>query len=353
MNGRVEVHVSLGRKYQYDFVLNRKFTFIRGGSGEGKTVLASYVEQATREIAGFNVNARNLHTGKKIPFLRGGFGENWKKQLVDFHDTVFIYDEDDPFIKSNEFAELASSSHNYFIIVSRYRHSNIPYSEKEIYQIKNSGKYNTIEPLHKTNDKFPIEKREYSAVLTEDSGSGYQFFSLLFPDSNVIPAKSNSKIPRILENLLGNKSDKRILVIYDSAAFGPYIQQIEDICRRFPQRIDIFAPESFEYLLLRSDMFKGQLPVDDLLTASWNYANDKHASWERFFTALLIRITETRKRALYSKSSLSSCYKSNCCHLHDSCVFFAEGDKIEGIIRSYNTSFYTSNVFQQRKPKGD
>jgi hypothetical protein len=52
-------------------------------------------------------------------------------------------------------------------------------------------------------------------------------------------------------------------------------------------------PESFEYLILRSGLIpSGELA--DILASPWDYAEaGDYESWERFFTQLLISMTET------------------------------------------------------------
>ena len=348
MNGKITLKVSLGNKLHFDFELKRKVTILRGDSGSGKTTLANLVDRHERNEKGINVQSKNMLTNKPVKILRGDW-RNWKNQIENTVDAVIFFDEADRCINTKEFAEAVINSRNYVVIATREKHSTLLYSEREIYSIHNAGKYNFLKPAYST--PYTINaSNSYDLIIVEDSGAGFDFFRVVFGEKKVISARGNSNIVKLVKKHLPEVKGK-ILVIYDSAAFGPYIKDIQRWKDRFPHRIDIFAPESFEYFLLRSNMFRGQLPEDNLLTAPWNYANDKHASWERFFTALLTRVTETRKKALYSKATLNPCYKLNCCHLQDACVFFREGDKVKKIISDYNDTLAPSSVFDLQPSK--
>lgn len=84
-------------------------------------------------------------------------------------------------------------------------------------------------------------------IVTEDSNSGFQFFSHLFTNSAVKSANGNSKILDLIQKLTAGD----ILAITDGAAFGAMIEKfLEYSATRLNQRISVWMPESFEYLIV-------------------------------------------------------------------------------------------------------
>ena len=57
-------------------------------------------------------------------------------------------DECNRFIKSEDFAVRVKESDNYFVIVTRDDLPNLPYSVKEIYGIRESGKYAGLKQVY-------------------------------------------------------------------------------------------------------------------------------------------------------------------------------------------------------------
>jgi len=67
----------------------------------------------------------------------------------------------------------------------------------------------------------------------------------------------------------------------------------------------LFAPESFEYLILNSGIVTVK---KDLLEHPYDYADSsKYSSWERFFTHELVTLTQGTVYR-YSKSQLNTTY---------------------------------------------
>ena len=99
--------------------------------------------------------------------------------------------------------------------------------------------------------------------------------------------------------------DKELLVIVDGAAFGADIREFMRSARRLEDKCSLYAPESFEYIILQS----GIVSVDSkILDDTYDYADSKdYSSWERFFTSYLVEITrDTPLR--YNKHKLNKNY---------------------------------------------
>ena len=95
----------------------------------------------------------------------------------------------------------------------------------------------------------------------------------------------------------------------DGAAFGAEMETIMQYILNVDKDVELYAPESFEYLLLLSDIFESK-ELEQELTETYNYADSKkYFSWEQYYTALIMEITkETEKQ--YSKSKLNAYYLS-------------------------------------------
>jgi len=70
---------------------------------------------------------------------------------------------------------------------------------------------------------------------------------------------------------------------------------------------EIYLPESFEWLLLQSGIFK-ETELTEVLSNPENHVESKeYASWERFFTDYLIKISKNTYLQ-YTKKSLNENY---------------------------------------------
>ena len=71
----------------------------------------------------------------------------WERRIKETENSVIFFDEDASYVKTEEFAKAIQNTSNYYVIVNRESLSNLPYSVDEIYGIKESGKYGSLEPV--------------------------------------------------------------------------------------------------------------------------------------------------------------------------------------------------------------
>ena len=97
--------------------------------------------------------------------------------------------------------------------------------------------------------------------------------------------------------------NKKVLVIADGAAFG---SEIDRVLRLLNERKNsyLYLPESFEWLVLSSDILKNKDIRNILTTPADSIDSKDYFSWEQFFTALLVKKTEGTSFA-YSKRTLN------------------------------------------------
>ena len=290
---------------QYQFELRRNITIIKGNSASGKTTLVDMIREYYNDEESSGIT---LQCDKTCAVLEG---RQWKLLLENTKDSIVFIDEGNKFISTNEFATAVKESDNYFVIITREKLPNLPYSVDEIYGIRQSGKYGL---LHQTYQEFYHIYGDYhknitwnpDVVIVEDSNSGYEFFSEVSKEKTfeVVSAKGKSNTFKKINEYEKNK----ILIIADGAAFGA---EMDGIVKKIRENnsIAMYLPESFEWLILKSDLINSN-KVKNILEEPSDYVESKdYMSWERFFTALLVE--ETKDTYLrYSKSNLNSAYKN-------------------------------------------
>ena len=295
------------KKIIFEFSIRRNITVIRGESASGKTTLLHMMYEYLRigRESGYSVSADSSY----YVYLRKEVGRSWQDALYPLKNTIIFIEENNPFVFSKEFAEFVRKSGNYVVLVNRSTFKMLPYSIHEIYEIVTDAKHADVrESYHELKElysNYPVaENNRADIVVTGDSNSGYQFFSSLFWKKHVVSAAGNSSVPDVIQDLQGGD----VLVIADGAAFGAVIENcLEYISARTGQRISIWMPESFEYLILKSGLIKSE-ELHKILESIPDYVDSgEYESWERYFTQLLVSLTEHTPYK-YSKKDLNEYY---------------------------------------------
>lgn len=301
MKGSYHIIVQNNR-LRYELNIRRNITIIRGDSATGKTALLNLLEQAATlgESSGIEVLCE-----RPCRTLRGN---DWNIVLPGLHDQILFLDEENRFVKSQEFAEAVKASSNYFVIVTREDLPNLPYSADEIYGIHVSGKYHDLRRTY--NEMYRIYspelfsgKVEPEKVVVEDSNSGYEFFRAVCAEYNIscLSAGGKSKLKQTV-----SQNGEQILIVADGAAIGSEMNELYQLMKTNPH-LKCYLPESFEWLILKSGQVDGKA-VQDILEHPEDFIDSQeYFSWERYFTALLVE--STRDSYLrYSKSKLNGAY---------------------------------------------
>lgn len=290
---------------RYQFEIRRNITIIRGDSATGKTTLIDMIREYydNGEQSGIILQCK-----KTCVVLEG---RQWKVLLENIHDSIIFIDEGNRFITTDEFSSAVKQSDNYYVIVTREGLPNLPYSTEEIYGIKNSGKYGILQQTYQEFYRIYGDVKNSiqfnpDIIIVEDSNAGYEFFENAAEDRvwETISAGGKSNIYKLLKKF----DNKKILVIADGAAFGP---EMDRVMKKINLSADkaIFLPESFEWLILKSDVIRDKA-LEEVLDNPGDYIESReYMSWERFFTALLVDKTKDTYLC-YSKSKLNEAYKN-------------------------------------------
>ena len=301
MKGKYSVFVQNNR-LRYEFTISRNITIIRGDSATGKTTLLDLLNAYDRDGESSGVLVKC-----DVPCVVIG-GQRWEENLQFIHNSIVFIDECNRFIKSEDFAVRVKESDNYFVIVTRDDLPNLPYSVKEIYGIRESGKYAGLKQIYNEfyclyGDVENAELEQESLVIAEDSNAGFEFFSGLCDEKiECISANGKSNVFKALQE----HREERVLVIADGAAFGCEMEKVMQLIK-IGRRIVLYLPESFEWLILNAGIFDDS-ELKAILNAPSEYVDSKEFfSWERFFTDLLVK--KSRGTYLqYNKRSLNKAY---------------------------------------------
>ncbi len=142
MVGKYNIRIAT-KKIVYEFIVKRKYTIIKGDSSTGKTQLYNMVntpivDKMCRRNDGLRVDIIAL------PRTESAYAvilENTSKSII-------IIDEGTEKFGSKKFIEMLQKSDNYFIIITRKKLGNIPFSVNEIFEIETSKKYNNLKKMY-------------------------------------------------------------------------------------------------------------------------------------------------------------------------------------------------------------
>ena len=291
-------------RLKYEFDIRRNITVIQGDSATGKTTLVQLLETYSRYGKDSGVRLQS-----DVPcVVFGGDASLWKVAMETYQDSIVFIDEDYSFIYSKEFADVIQGTSNYYVLITRQPLYNLPYSVKEIYGIRTTGKYHYPEKIYNEFYRIYGDTEETSSkdviVMVEDSRSGYQFFSSICKKDACISVDGNSNFVSKIEDA---DKDKQVVVIADGAAFGAYIAKVMTLAKS-RKDVTMYFPESFEWMILKAGIINIK-DIDDILAEPERYIESREFfSWERYFTQLLIESTSDSDVKKYDKSRLKPYY---------------------------------------------
>lgn len=289
MKGSVKITVTT-KKLKYELNLRRNITIIQGDSATGKTTLIQIISDYLAQRTG---PGTEVVCDKPCAVLSGD-AESSILRLKALHNSVVFVDEQERFLNSKAFAEAVLASDCYFVFVTRDGLHMLPYSVKEIYCLRNSGYYQNTKQIFNSMHQIYLEENKMELmgdflVLTEDSNAGYEVYRCIFNEKKILCDTANGK-SNVAEYILKNK-DKPICAIVDGAAFGADMRSAMHAVN-INHNSCIWAPESFEYVLLESGIVHAN-GLEDILEKPEDYIESgRFISWERYFTWLLGGITK-------------------------------------------------------------
>ena len=102
-------------------------------------------------------------------------------------------------------------------------------------------------------------------------------------------------------------ANQDVLIVADGAAFGPEMEKVMKFMQ-VKNNINLYLPESFEWLILCSEILTDQ-EIKKILKSPYEYIDGaEYMSLERYFTKLLIEKTKDTYLS-YNKRILNPSYK--------------------------------------------
>jgi len=291
---------------RFDMEFIRNITIIQGDSATGKTTLVDMIQEYL-----LNGPDTGISLYCDCP-CRVIAGNTWKEQLSSIEDSIVFIDEGNRFVASEDFAKIVRGSGNYYVIVTRESLDNLPYSVTEIYGIKSSGKYGSLEPvyheMYRIYEQDELRMADSQTFLIEDSNSGYDFFNDIAEEKGINCRSANGagNIFGLLQALKGH-----ITVIADGAAFGSQMGRVYRLMQR-KSEIRLYLPESFEWIILSSGVLDDN-EIQKIIERPYEYIDSRdYFSWEQYFTSLLLE--KSRGTWLqYTKEKLNPVYLKGKC----------------------------------------
>ena len=302
MRGTYEIKVS-NVNVSFTLELERNITILSGDSATGKTTLIEMLRD-------FEENGRSsgvtVHCKRPCRVLTNA---DWEYRLNGIRDSIVFLDDGNAFVKSEAFARAIQNSSNYYVIVTRESLYQLPYSVNAILKLKTTGRRGkTYVRAYPQYDHLADPVGEISRIqeiVTEDSNAGHEMFDHIATKNHIscISAQGKSNV----FSQLVNRTADRVLVIADGAAFGSELEKIYQLMEAQPNKITLYLPESFEWLVLKSGILGSQTPKEILEHPSDNIESSLYFSWEQYFTDLLIQLTHDTVLH-YSKNRLNPSY---------------------------------------------
>lgn len=308
MVGKRQVIVG-DNKVKFTLDLERKITVLRGKSSTGKSHLYSLLEdslQSKTRSVGVHCNCTS-----SIVVLSS---TKWQDAVL-LHNKIIFADEYEDALFDSEFLSAVSTSDNYFVFITRKANLlGVSFSVNSIFSLNVDAKEGDIfctRMSHMYSYKTTLPVGAPDVVITEDTNSGFRMFSDLVSRVSTIPVISAGGKDNIINKLweCKGKGFTHPYVIADGAAFGARAQQIfsSDFGDNF--KVELFVPESFEWMLLGTRVFSHDITTE--LTETWNFCDAaKWTTWEQYFTDLTVLLS-ARKGTSYSKSRLTSYFRTD------------------------------------------
>ena len=324
------------KRYNCDLTLRHKVSVFKGDSGVGKTWL---VKALMDPAGGYKVK----YSQPVIPVLLNV--REWQYQLSNDYKGIPLFIADDcDFVFTKEFGELFNKAGICYLMLMARTSANVDKLNKmntisvsgdAVYNFVSNGIEHSIVADRDFRAVYVETKVECNKVLCEDSGSGFTFFKHLYGNNNVLSSYGKDSIVKhILENYEMYQKVDRLLLIIDYAAIGLRLREILNVLKLCDIKAYIITEyKSFEYMLLRSNMFG--IPEDKIHENELMYP-----SLEQACERLLTDITKGRIYTYDKSKDLKPCYYADCCSLDRSqiqCDKGLSGNKFRALL--INTEF--------------
>lgn len=321
-----------------------KLNIITGDSGSGKSLFIENMILALRNIDDWYFECNKEVKVITLANIDIMFDKKYKENL-------FILDEDVSEVIRSRLKDIKNSN-NYFVIIDRSLELKIDTNVKAVFTLKMLAdkKCNGITPYIFQNkfklqpgDTDKMDTRLYEYIITEDSTSGKQFWSM-FKKLKLIDypnLQGNGDMYKKLEIIQSKLNGKKILVALDYDRGSIAINKIITNDNIDNKNITFINMESFEEIICNSEFILSKFPeMRDKVINYQNYIDASYKSTANYFNELLYKYVrvqspikengERNSNIFYSKGmkNFKQCFVDNCCSFNKyDCVLYTNQDK--------------------------
>lgn len=301
-------------KLEFDLILRRRITILRGNSGTGKSVLHSLVTLSETS------NKVNIKCKYNVVAINNLYGID--SSLRALSGSVVIVDENSPLLLNDEFKNKILKYDIWFILICRGdRYLSIPFSHKEVYEIVD------IDSKCKVNKPYYEEPR-FDDLTYRNSVTAASFDCMSkFISSLGLKTNEYTSYDNLIRGLAIGNYDNSILVI-NSADSGRYYGIINAFVKS--NIISIKSIECMEALLLNLSYFKTK-KNSSLITEPEKNVVSTYPTWKDYFEQLLDSFLIQYFGIPYVKDNICHCYSRNCNFNHKynlQCIFEQGKDEL-------------------------
>lgn len=238
------------RNVSFELEISEKYTVLTGNSATGKSTFY-------RKVLEYSSMPTPIQVESALPLK----AVHQLQTVADLKETNVIYVVDENCNLMHELDQL-NKVNAYFVLIIRDTIGKFSSLRSLPISVTSYLRFDCIKNKHIAKPIFEKFDEKYfgvvTKILTEDAKSSKRFFEEYFR-AEVFSAKSNSHMPIRLAEIY-NETDK-FLVVYDSAAFGPFIHDLLRVLKN-KVNVKVLDWESFETYLLASPAFGIELPKD-------------------------------------------------------------------------------------------
>lgn len=259
------LRLKYNNKVEYHIRIASRVTIICGDSATGKTVmLEALCDQSDSQ-----------HDDRVIEYrYTAGVPAITTLKTYPEGSIVFMDEDTVKYLWKTDQLHTILDAHNYYVLITRLQAVDIPCSISDIYELQ------TVDGITKAVRRYPNFDKWYDAneYVCEDEVSGYMYWDNYLPNVTTMRGRLNWKKYKHCECL-----------IMDAAALG------SEIADMLHENVKLYAPQSFEYLLIK---YFTELSTEDLV----GLLEPTHKTYERLFTDLC-----ANRRCLGFKYSKRNC----------------------------------------------
>lgn len=309
MKGKHRIKIK-SREVCYVIDVKRKYTIINDETGTGKTLLLDLIQDyRSGRLDGDIESEYPVFISMDLDIL----------ELLNNYNKGFVFIDEAEYLLHPRFDEITKKSGLYYIIFSRYPLTSITYSIDEVYEFKKvykgRSRFIMLEKYFDFKERLEFKPK---FLYTEDEGSGFQFYDKTLSNCDVISTHGRSGIGDTVLQDICSYDRENILLIADGSACGGNsddILAIKHECEKRSIKLNIFLPESFEYILLSSKLFNGA-GIDAELERTYDFVESSEVlSWEQYYEGIIKDLVGEGKfidiKRSYKKGSLPNFFIRN------------------------------------------